>query len=100
MISMSKKIDAAVAELIRALRNHAEAMSASRVSLKKSQRAVAKLQTAATAYAVAVHAKTGLGSPFDDLVNPGLETTTVDSLVAERDALASKTKQTKADPSA
>jgi predicted NACHT family NTPase len=87
---MSKKIDASLKDLIKALRKHAEAVGGSRVSLKKSQRAGAKLQATATAYAAAVHAKTGLGSPFNDVVSPGLENVTLNSLLAERDALAKK----------
>jgi predicted NACHT family NTPase len=85
---MSKKIDASLKDLIKALRKHADAVGGSRVSLKKSQRAGAKLQATATAYAAAVHAKTGLDSPFNDVVSPGLENVTLNSLLAERDALA------------
>ncbi|MCU1586192.1 MAG: hypothetical protein QOI70_150 [Microbacteriaceae bacterium] len=86
--AMSKKIDATLKDLIKALRKHAEAVGGSRVSLKKSQRAGAKLQATASAYAAAVHAKTGLDSPFNDVVSPGLENVTLNSLLAERDALA------------
>jgi hypothetical protein len=90
---MSKKIDASLKDLIKALRKHAEAVGGSRVSLKKSQRAGAKLQATAAAYAEAVRAKTGLDSPFNDIVSSGLENATLDSLLAERDALAkNKTK--------
>jgi hypothetical protein len=85
---MSKKIDASLKDLIKALRKHAEAVGSSRVSLKKSQRAAARLQAMASAYAAAVHAKTGLESPFNDVVSPGLENVTLNSLLAERDALA------------
>ena len=93
---MSKKIDAALKDLTKALRKHAEAVGGSRVSLKKSQRASAKLQATASAYAAAVHAKTGLDSPFNDVVSPGLENVTLNSLLAERDELASHSK--KAEP--
>lgn len=93
---MSKKIDAALKDLTKALRKHAEAVGGSRVSLKKSQRAAAKLQATASAYAAAVHTKTGLESPFNDVVSPGLENVTLNSLLAERDALASQSK--KAEP--
>ncbi len=91
---MSKKIDASLKALIKALRNHAEVVGGSRVSLKKSQRAAAKLQSTASAYAAAVHAKTGLDSPFNDVVSPGLENVTLNSLLAERDALARQSKKT------
>lgn len=90
---MSKKIDAALGDLIKALRKHAEAVGGPRVSLKKSQRVSVKLQAAASAYAAAVHAKTGQGSPFNDVVMPGLENVTLNSLLAERDALAKNTKK-------
>ena len=90
---MSKKIEASLKDLIKALRAHADVVGSSRVSLKKSQRASAKLQSAASAYAAAVHAQTGLDSPFSDVVSPGLENVTLNSLVAERDSLASQSKK-------
>jgi hypothetical protein len=96
---MSKKIDASLKDLVKALRTHAEAVGGSHVSLKKSQRAAAKLQVTASAYAAAVHAKTGLDSPFNDVVSPGLENVTLNSLLAERDALASQSKKTEPDAS-
>jgi hypothetical protein len=99
MRPMSKKIDAALKELIKALRAHAEAVGGRRVFLKKSQRASVKLQAAASAYAKAVHAKTGLDSPFNDVVSPGLENVTLNSLLAERDALASQSKKAEPDAS-
>jgi hypothetical protein len=52
--AVSEKIDASLKDLIKALRKHAEAVGGSRVSLKKSQRAAAKLPSTASAYAVAV----------------------------------------------
>jgi hypothetical protein len=84
---MSKKIDAALKDLKKALDKHADAVGGSAVSLKKAQRASAKVAAAATAYAAAVQAKSGLGNPFDDMVQPGLESTTLASLAAERDAI-------------
>ena len=96
---MSKKIEASLKELIKALRAHADVVGSSHVSLKKSQRASAKLQSAATAYAAAVHAKTGLDSPFNDVVSPVLENVTLNSLVAERDSLASQSKKATPDDS-
>ena len=86
---MSKKIDAALKDLTKALKQHADAVGGSAVSLKKAQRASAKVASAATAYAEAVHAKSGMGNPFDDMVQPGLESSTLESLAAERDAIAS-----------
>jgi hypothetical protein len=85
---MSKKIDSALKELKKALTKHAEAVGGSAVSLKKAQRAGAKVAAAATAYAEAVHAKSGMGNPFDDMVQPGLDGGTIASLAAERDAIA------------
>jgi predicted NACHT family NTPase len=85
---MSKKIDATLKDLTKALENHAKVVGGRTVSLKKSQRAAAKLQATATAYAAAVYSKTGLDSPFNDVVRPGLDAATLASLEAERDALA------------
>ena len=85
---MSKKIDAALKDLKKALTKHADAVGGSAVSLKKAQRAGAKVAAAATAYAEAVHAKSGMGNPFDDMVQPGLDGGTLASLAAERDAIA------------
>lgn len=90
---MSKKIDAAAKELVKALRLHAEVVGGTQVSLKKSQRAGVKLQAAASNYAAMVFAKTGLDSPFSDVVRPGLEYVTLESLEAERDALAKHAKK-------
>jgi multidrug resistance efflux pump len=84
---MSKKIDAALKDLKKALNKHADVVGGGAVSLKKAQRASAKVASAATAYAEAVHAKSGLGNPFDDMVQPGLEQSTLVSLAAERDKL-------------
>jgi uncharacterized protein YukE len=84
---MSKKINAALKDLKKALNAHADAVGGSAVSMKKAQRASAKVAASATAYAAAVHAKSGLGNPFDDMLQPGLESVTLASLAAERDAL-------------
>jgi hypothetical protein len=85
---MSKKIDSALGDLIKALKKHADAVGGSHVSLKKSQRATVKVHAAAAAYAEAVHAKSGLGNPFSDMLEPGLEEATIASLAAEREAIA------------
>lgn len=84
---MSKKIDAALKDLKKALNKHADAVGGPAVSLKKAQRASAKVAAAATAYAEAVHSKSGLGNPFTDMLQPGLESSTLLSLAAERDAI-------------
>ncbi|MDJ0336358.1 hypothetical protein QMG83_14100 [Salinibacterium sp. G-O1] len=84
---MSKKIDAALKDLKKALKTHAEVVGGSAVSLKKAQRASSKVAAAATAYAEAVHSKSGMGNPFDDMGPLALERATLDSLSAERDAL-------------
>lgn len=70
---MSKKIDAALKDLKKALNHHADVVGSGAVSLKKAQRASAKVAAAATAYAEAVHAKSGMPNPFDDMLQPGLE---------------------------
>ena len=85
---MSKKIDAALKRLKKALNAHADIVGGSAVSLKKAQRANAKVAAAANAYAEAVHSKSGVGNPFSEMLEPGLESTTLASLAAERDAIA------------
>ncbi|GHD83445.1 hypothetical protein CLV85_1894 [Salinibacterium amurskyense] len=84
---MSKKIDAALKDLKKALNKHAEIVGSSAVSLKKAQRASAKVAAAATAYAEVVHSKSGMGNPFDDMLQPGLDSGTLASLAAERDSI-------------
>jgi hypothetical protein len=85
---MSKKIDSALKDLIKALKKHAEVASERHISLKRSQRATAKVRAAATAYAAAIHARSGLGNPFDEVIDPALDDETLQSLAAERDAIA------------
>jgi hypothetical protein len=85
---MSKKIDSALKDLIKALKNHADVAGARHISLKRSQRATAKVRAAATAYAAAVHARSGLANPFDEVIDPALDEETLQSLAAERDAIA------------
>ena len=87
---MSKKIDSARKDLTKALKKHAEVVGATAVSLKKAQRAAAEVHLAAIAYVAAVESKTGLTSPFGDTLQPGLDTSTMESLSAERGALAKK----------
>lgn len=87
---MSKKIDAALKDLTKALNKHADIVGSSAVSLKKAERAAAKVAAAATAYAEAVHIKSGMANPFDDMLQPGLDDSTVASLEAERDKLAER----------
>ncbi|PRY67016.1 hypothetical protein B0I08_108100 [Glaciihabitans tibetensis] len=89
---MSKKIDAARKRLTKALKNHAAVVGGTAVSLKKAQRAVTEVHQAAIDYSALVEAKTGIESSFPMLWQDGLEPSTVASLVAERDALASKPK--------
>ena len=86
--TMSKKIDSTLKDLIKALEKHAEVAGERHGSLKRSQRATAKVRAAATAYAAAVHARSGLGNPFDDVIDPALDEETLQSLSAERDAIA------------
>ncbi|MCU1415792.1 MAG: hypothetical protein JWN80_3132 [Microbacteriaceae bacterium] len=85
---MSKKIDDARKKFSKALKKHAEAVGGSRVPLKQAERAASKLQDAATAYAAAVKAKSGLDTPFSEVKSTGLDDATITSLAAERDALS------------
>ncbi len=85
---MSKKINAALKDLKKALNSHADIVGGRAVSLKKAQRANSKVAAAASAYAEAVFSKSGVGNPFGDVLEPGLESTTMASLAAERDAIA------------
>jgi hypothetical protein len=85
---MSKKIDSALKDLIKALKKHADVADERHVSLKRSQRATAKVRAAATAYAAAVHARSGLGNPFDEVLDPALDEATLQSLANERDKIA------------
>lgn len=85
---MSKKIDSALKQLIKALEKHANALGGARVSLKKAERATAKLQVAAAEYAEVIYQKSGLDTPFNEVSRSGLEADTLDSLAAERDALS------------
>jgi hypothetical protein len=94
---MSKKIDHALADLVKALRKHARVAGSGSVTLKKTQRATARVAATASAYAEAVHSKAGIDNPFSDVVSPGLQQATIASLAAERDHIASKHK-TRNDP--
>jgi hypothetical protein len=85
---MSKKIDSSLKDLIKALKKHAEVAGDRHPSLKRSQRATAKVRAAATAYTAAVHARSGLGNPFDELLDPTLDEATITSLQHERDQIA------------
>ena len=89
---MSKKIDGALKDWVKALRKHARVAGAGAKSLKKSQRATARPAAAASAYAEVVNAKSGTENPFCDVVTPGFQEATVASFEAERDHLAEKHK--------
>lgn len=85
-----KKIDSALRDLTKALGKHAKVVGGSAVTLKKAQRAAAAVQEAAINYASIVEAKTGIETPFPNLWTSGLESSTIASLIAERDKLAKK----------
>jgi hypothetical protein len=87
---MSKKIDAALKHLIKALRKHAEAVGGSPVRAKRATRASDNLQKAANAYTQAVYERTKLDTPFSDVVRPELEEAILRSLAAERDAFVAE----------
>lgn len=84
---MSNKIDSALKDLIKALKKHADVASDRHPSLKRSQRATARVHAAAGAYASAVNARSGLSNPFADVIDPALDDATLASLQAERDQI-------------
>jgi len=84
---MSKKINAALTDLIKALSKHGEVMGSSPVSAKQAARATAKVRAAAIAYGAAVETRSGQPSLFADLADPSLNEDTIASLTAERDSL-------------
>ncbi len=86
-VIMSKKIDSALKDLIKALKKHADVADERHISLKRSQRATAQVRNAATVYAAAVHARSGMGNPFDEVIDPALDAETLNSLAAERDEI-------------
>jgi len=83
---VSKKIDAALKSLVKALEHHGEVMSDRPVSAKRAGRATEKVRQAASAYTQVVADKTGQPNPFVDFLDPE----TVQSLRGERDAIATK----------
>ena len=87
---MSKKINEARKHLTSALKKHAEVVGGQAVSLKKAERAAARVAEAATAYAELVEKKTGLASPFQGVEPAGLEAETLASLEAERVKLSTR----------
>lgn len=87
-----KKIDNTLKDLVKALRKHARVAGSGSMTLKKTQRATARVAAAASAYAEAVNSKAGLENPFSDVVSPGLQQATLTSLAAERDSIAKKHK--------
>lgn len=87
---MSKKIDASLKRLIRALAKHAKTAGDRAVSRKKLERALVNVHAAASEYAAAVEKKTGFGSSFPVIVLPALDADTLSSLEAERKVLAER----------
>ena len=87
---MSKKIDAALKVLIKALEKHADVVSDDSATKGKVVRANARVRSAASAYASVAYAKSHTESPFLDIVDPKLPDDTLASLRAERDALKAK----------
>lgn len=85
--SKSKAVKRAHKALVKALEAHTEIVLGGGVSLKKAQRAGAKVAAAAQAYADAVAAKAGVGSPFAPDTGR-LDSETMQSLRAERTKLA------------
>lgn len=87
-MAKGKKITEARKHLEKALRSHAEIVGGTAVSMKKAQRANAKLAAAVAEYAAAVERKTGVASPIVAGEYSGLEASTIASLTAERDAIS------------
>lgn len=97
MSVMSKKIDRALHNLVKALNTHAELASDSKSSRGKLQKAAAKVRSAATVYGSTIAARRGTDSPFSDIPDPRLDEPTVVSLKAERDALRRRSETQPAD---
>ncbi len=87
---MSKKIDAAAKDLIKAIRKHSKAIGDRHPRSKSVARASGRLQAATTAYTVAVFKYSGADVPFSDVVSLSLDPLTVASLEKERDQLKQK----------
>lgn len=85
-VSKSKLVKQTHKALVKALESHLEIVTSSGISIKKAQRAGAKVAAAAAAYAEAVQAKSGLENPFV-LGNGMLDRETIQSLRAERTKL-------------
>jgi len=88
--SKSKLVKQAHKSLVKALEAHMKIVTGGGISIKKAQRAGAKVAAAAAAYADAVQAKAGLENPF----TPGngmLDGATMDSLRAEQTKLKTAT---------
>ncbi|NQX11303.1 hypothetical protein HQQ80_06680 [Microbacteriaceae bacterium VKM Ac-2855] len=94
---MTKKIDSALHDLVKALEKHADVVQDKKAPKSKVQRAKAKVRATASHYAAVVYAKTGAESPFADVVDPRLDAPTVASLKAERDKLAKKLAEAEAE---
>jgi hypothetical protein len=88
---MTKKIDTAARELIKAVEKHAQLSGLKPVPPKKVARAAVELRKATAAYTAVVEERTGQVNPFID----ALDEHTVDSLLRERDKLAKKAHKTK-----
>jgi hypothetical protein len=86
---MTKKIDTAARDLIRAIEKHAQLSGLKPVPPKKVARAAVELRGATAAYTAVVEERTGQVNPFIDVLDAG----TVDSLVRERDRLAKKARK-------
>jgi len=86
---MTKKIDTAAKDLIKAIEKHAQLSALKPVPPKKVARAAVELRTATAAYTAVVEERTGQVNPFIDVLDTG----TVDSLLRERDRLAKKARE-------
>ncbi|WP_423917591.1 hypothetical protein ACPEEZ_08770 [Frigoribacterium sp. 2-23] len=91
---MTKKIDTALKDLVKAIKKHGEVMNERPLSVKRAGRATERVRVATAAYTQVVADKTGQPNPFVDFLDPE----TVESLRHERDAFVTKaTKSKKSD---
>jgi hypothetical protein len=89
---MSRRIDAALQELVAALEEHAAVLAEKPIKHGKSQRATSEVRRAAANYAAVVFAHRKIDSPFLNMPDPRLDRITTASLNAERDRLKKKKK--------
>ena len=96
MAAMAKKTKAALKELTKALEKHVAVLEDSASNRGKRDRATARVRAAVIHYDSVLHSRTGAGSAFVELPDPGLDASTVASLKAEKEALEKRREAKKA----